>query len=146
MTRSLPALLAVAAVVALGGCAAGKPVAGDSAPSARATPVDVGHGSVEEVSEALTTRGMPCVEPRPPADAPSGLEQALECDLQPSGEAVLLVHFFDVPGSEAFEEAEREAGRYGVYPDTWAVRTRTAGTAARLARVLPGRSAATRDG
>lgn len=142
-TAQASAALALTALLCA--CSAGTPreTGASSAPapepSLPSPPLDPGHGSTQDVLTALEAQGVPCLEPRPSKQAPEGLEQAAECDLQPIDEVVLVVHFFDVAGARAFEAAEREAGRHGVYADVWAARTQTAEAAALLAAAVQNR-------
>ena len=71
-----------------------------------------------------------------------GTEQAVTCTLQPVGERVLIVHFLNPEGANAFEEQTRGAGRNGVYAAAWAARTETLAAARLLgkARKSSGRS------
>jgi hypothetical protein len=101
-------------------------------------PRDVGHGSVEDVGRALEEHGVPCRDPKP-VPLPAATEQAVECVLSKVDEKVLLVHFFDAAGAEAFERQNRDAGGHGVYAETWAARTVSAEAARLIGRAVVNR-------
>jgi hypothetical protein len=130
--RGAAALVAVALLI---GCA------GTAEPQVAGPPLETGHGSVEEVVDALARQGAPCAGPTP-VPLPPGTEQAVECTLSAVEAQVLLVHFLTPAGSQAYESAVRAAGDHGVFADTWAVRTDSPAAAELVARALQNRGRA----
>jgi hypothetical protein len=127
-------VLALLLMLLLAGCA------GTSEVALEGPPKDAGHGSVEEVGAVLEEQGVPCRDPQPVTPLPPGTEQAVECTLDAAGATVRLVHFFDVPGSQAYEAQAREQGGHGVYADTWAATTGSAEAAELIERALRSRA------
>ena len=97
--------------------------------------VDVGHGSVEEVTAALEKEGMPCTRQQP--EPLNGFEQVLSCTIGPS--RITIVHFARADQSPQYEAQVREAGDHGVFADSWAARVPTKELAERIAAAIESR-------
>lgn len=92
----------------------------------------VGHGSVEEVSAALTLERLPCADPK---SLPlGGFEQVLSCRI--GTEQITIVHFFDVAQAKKYEADLRAAGEHGVFADTWAAKVPSARLAKRIGTTI----------
>ena len=121
---------ALLAPVLLAACSAGTP-----APPA-AAPLDVGHGSVEEVRTALAARGLPCENPKPIKLL--AFEEAGDCTI--GGVKVRFVHFFSAQQATEYEAFRRGKGEPGVYAATWAAQVPTSELAGRIAAAIAGTS------
>lgn len=94
--------------------------------------MDVGHGSVEDVIEALAAQGLPCTGTAP---APKGdFEQATTCTVE--GTAVTLVHFFSKEQAASYERKQRREAVPGVYSAKWGARVGDADLARRISAAI----------
>ena len=97
------------------GCGGGT----EPAPAQPARPaVNIGHGSVEDVIEALAARGLPCTGPVPAAK--DDYEQG--DDAHDRAPPVTPVHFFSKEQAAAYERTQRREGVPGVYSAKWGAR------------------------
>ena len=125
-----PALTALAVVLLA--CCAGVPAGAPAASTSSRPPVDVGHGSVEDVIASLEQQGLPCTDPVP---ADKGVyEQATTCTIE--GRPVTLVHFFSDEQAERYERRQRKEGVPGVYSPAWGARVGDAELARRIAALI----------